>query len=533
MKKIGTIIIITLFVIIESAMALKYEKSKVIEKVFSCKEGTELSVLNKYGDITVHVWDKDEVKIKYTIVVEANQEILDEMLDKIEIKFSEESNHIRVETYIDDMQKGNMKGEKAFSYSITYDILAPKYIHLNMKNSNGGGVYIHDCIGNITSDLKYGHIFLSNTNSPNVKINAYNGNIDLRNCGKNTENIDITNKYGKISFDGYYDHFKINAYNGNVDVQNKKLGAGKILILNKYGNVTLNGYSKEIEIDAYNGNIQVNGDLIAENTNIKNKYGRTEFRGKSKNMTIESYNGNVDIANESIPGNINISNKYGGIKYIGCFEEMILNSYNSAINVENTGDRGENATITTKYGNIKYVGYAKNMNLTNHNGNIDVGNETSPKIENLTVASAYGRVNLNNIENINITTNNDTYNILNSNSITIDDAKYTSFNVSGLKESFITMNQIKFGKINIRQIAPDFKNIQISNHYSTISLYFKQLNNNKIDISGKFGKIKIADIFKKDITIVEEESSFTVKKEGTGGSIIINNQYGNVVLDTE
>lgn len=85
------------------------EVTKEFHKEYTAGANTTLEINNKYGDVVIHSWNKDQVVIDVKVTVEMpNRERAEKLLEYINVEFSENGNLISAKTTIDE--KFNFSG---------------------------------------------------------------------------------------------------------------------------------------------------------------------------------------------------------------------------------------------------------------------------------------------------------------------------------------------------------------------------------------------------------------------------------------
>ncbi len=157
----------------------KYEfvKKKSVNKSYNVSSSDKLNIQNSFGSVTVHTWDRNEIKVDVDIEVSANSESLaQKMLDRISIDDDKTGKGISFETKMKDIN--NSKDEKS-SMEINYTISMPASNPLTIKNEFGSTT-IPDFRGDIDLTSKFGSLTTGNLAS--IKnINVEFGKANLAN----------------------------------------------------------------------------------------------------------------------------------------------------------------------------------------------------------------------------------------------------------------------------------------------------------------------------------------------------------------
>ena len=102
------------------------EVTKEFHKEFTTSANTTLQISNRYGDVVIRNWDKDQVVIEVKVTVEMpNREKAEKLLSYIDIQFSEGDNLISAKTVIDDKLNFTGWGSGSSKYSREYNVKMP------------------------------------------------------------------------------------------------------------------------------------------------------------------------------------------------------------------------------------------------------------------------------------------------------------------------------------------------------------------------------------------------------------------------
>lgn len=151
-----------LFVITATAIASANGQDvseKKINKNFATKSDLTLEVWNKFGDLTLKTWDKNEIGIEVTVRVENFPSAKTrEYLEGIDLAVTEQANLIKVETkFSEGVQKALNNQSKGKKIIIHYTIMHPVYQKFNLNNRYGD-INIEEMSGKSTINLKYGDL---------------------------------------------------------------------------------------------------------------------------------------------------------------------------------------------------------------------------------------------------------------------------------------------------------------------------------------------------------------------------------------
>ncbi len=249
--------------------AKKTEYTKEISRSFNVNNDTWVKAANKYGDIHIQTWDKNEVSYKILVKATAKSESdAQRQLDRVSVDFSNDAHYVKAETVL-----GEAKKEKRWSL-----------FDWNTWSWNDGNSW----------------------NSNKLEIN-YVINMPIANA------VDISNKYGHINFEHLDGEAQFEVKYGNIkgDYLGKSLdlyvgyGDAEIKTVGAYANVEVS-YGKfhseqvgDMEIESKYSSVIVDmaGDVEVESKYDDYKLGQIkslESDGKYDDFTIERV-GNLQV----------------------------------------------------------------------------------------------------------------------------------------------------------------------------------------------------------------------------------------------
>jgi len=187
--------------------------SKKVEKTYAMTNSGELHLENKYGNINLFGWEKDEVSVVIDIKVNhRKRENAQDLLKRISPVIRESDNYVAISYEIAEKSSGFFANlfEKAnpFDFNrgniqIDYTVYMPAKAELEVKNTFGD-VIIEDWTGKLKGDVEHGDLWINeNLNRVDIEIkygklrakNIGYGTIDLRNADldmENAKNLKVT-----------------------------------------------------------------------------------------------------------------------------------------------------------------------------------------------------------------------------------------------------------------------------------------------------------------------------------------------------
>ncbi|WP_460976791.1 hypothetical protein [Spirosoma knui] len=213
------------------------ERKKTIIKMFDVDANDNLSVDNQFGQVSVGLWDKNEIRVQITITANSDSdERVQRYLDAVSIEEKRVNNQIILRTHfsqnsVTNWSVNNWKndGERNF-VKINYDIMMPKQNALSVRNKFGNTsipafhapLTVYNRYGNFNAeeltnrqndiDVAYGKAYIRNLDQGKLDI-AY-ATLDLTKANVLT----LSNKFGKMNIG---DVGKLNA---DINYSGAKIG---------------------------------------------------------------------------------------------------------------------------------------------------------------------------------------------------------------------------------------------------------------------------------------------------------------------
>ncbi|MBN2807026.1 MAG: hypothetical protein JXR22_10245 [Prolixibacteraceae bacterium] len=216
--------------------------SKKVVKGFRVDKSSIIDISNKYGDISLEVWDKDSVFVEIACEVsEKSYDRLQKKMDEINFELTHSGHNVVISTIIGESKnmiiseliklKENI-GMGESLVNIDMKIKVPDNLDLRIKNKFGN-IYLDDYHGDLTIDLSNGKLKAHDLNGyVNLKLNFGNGvirNIDSgnleiyysdfnlsssRRLRVNSKTSDITfTEIGQLLVNSSRDHYRIRMIN--------------------------------------------------------------------------------------------------------------------------------------------------------------------------------------------------------------------------------------------------------------------------------------------------------------------------------
>ena len=292
--KFKTLLLLVVFglAITTSVKAQDDKVEKKYHKEYSVTANSKLYLENKYGNIDVRNWDKNQVVIDVVITVKhQNREKAEKLLSFLDVEFSQEGDDIKAVTQIDSkFSKSDWSGfnNESKELSIDYTVNMPTGMDIELKNKYGD-TFINELSGHVNIYIKYGYL----------KVNKL-----LRGKTKPCNEINIGYCKAEVTEANW---LKLNLSYSRIEFETSKA----LMIMSKYSKLYLNDTRSivaESKYDTYNI-----GEV--DNFVFTGAYGTLKFDQVNKTLKLDmKYTG---CSVKYIPSGfekIQIENRYGGIK---------------------------------------------------------------------------------------------------------------------------------------------------------------------------------------------------------------------------
>ena len=281
------------------------EKKKTYNKSYTVSNSDKISFNNKFGELQINTWDKNEVKVTVTITAEAaTDEKAQAILDHISIEDGKSNDGVYFKTKFDKQNSKWDRGEKQ-GYHIDYVVYVPARNPLTAEN-DFGPMSIGDYLGEITLESKYGSLTTGKlSNVIKVIIEYGKGTIGSLNNGSliiKYSKATIGNLDGSVNAVFEYSHI------GNLGVDNN---AKSLTVKNSYSKLYLhvnNNISANFDISTSFGDLRnnTNFDIKEEKDDDGDRHGprfNKRYLGKSGSgniaMKIKSEYGQVTLSHNA------------------------------------------------------------------------------------------------------------------------------------------------------------------------------------------------------------------------------------------
>ncbi|MCL2042151.1 MAG: DUF4097 family beta strand repeat-containing protein [Bacteroidales bacterium] len=293
-----TFVMACFFSVLTTAQAAGYKTQRTVSKSFPVKENATLKVNHQFGSMTISEWDKEEISIEAVIHVTAKkQTTAEQLVNKVDVRFTEEDNLLLVETKYPNMSNCKCK------YSIEYKIFTPKnttfdlnstYSSITIDNA-AGDVRISTLYGDVSGGVFSGNCHIEATYS-NIKIDKLLGNSNIFNSVYSVVNVA---KVDKIQVESSYGSYNIEEVNDFVSGRTvytplhiKKLNRNFSLAGLHYGKLKIDNVAPQFEnitIDAVYAPVEITlSPTTSCSVNASTSYGKININVPQSDILTKS-----------------------------------------------------------------------------------------------------------------------------------------------------------------------------------------------------------------------------------------------------
>ncbi len=268
------------------------ELHKSIVKSYIVDANDKLAVDNHFGDITVALWDRNEMRIEVAITSSSDNADRAKMaLDAVTIDERKNDNAYVFQTLIaDNFRRGIKRNDRRNVLRVDYRISMPKANTLMIKNRYGNTT-IPNFWAPISVHSMFGNVYGADFNNPNTRIQSEYGNVSIRDM----QNGKLTMSFGDLDINS-----------GNV-----------LTIVQDYGKLKI---GQTNQVDAQMNYADATIGLIRQSAKLRLNYTRRLLLGQvaasANSIDVESNYSNVamPVQNEA-NGAFDVTVTHGGFSY--------------------------------------------------------------------------------------------------------------------------------------------------------------------------------------------------------------------------
>ncbi len=334
-------IVLTAFCCFIGAMVMaQSERNKSWSKSYDLPATGSVQIENKYGNVVVNGWDREELKVSIDIkVVHRKDENAKKLIDRIQPKVTQAGDYVRITSEIVDkssslfsryFNKANPFDFDKSNIQIDFEVYMPVNAELNVTNKFGD-LIVGAWNGDLDADIQHGDVWVNDEIS--------------------TAKIDM--RFGKLNL-GNIDYGSIKMSNGAIDVENaqklKIISSGSAIKLDEVANLELYSSKDEVSLEGI-GNLR--GDFKFSNVDIISVDSEMFLTLRIAEVEIHrilSPNPEIDIVQESSEIKLDVSGL--SFDFRATLEQGLLRVPKSFTNIKtNVTNAGKKIRdITAEYG---------------------------------------------------------------------------------------------------------------------------------------------------------------------------------------
>lgn len=354
---------------------------KTYSETFSVNGNGDVRLTNRYGDIRVETWDRDEVKIEVRVKVSADdQDDADRTFDRIEVSFSGGANSATATTSI------GSKGRK--SKGVIRSLIDGEW----PSWSGGGGsndFKVHYTVkmpasANLETDAKYCDVVLPNLSGNNRLTVGYGDLV----AGDLTGRNEISVSYGSARVDqlGENSSFRVRYCDGNS--------------IRKAADLRYDGRYSETEIGTVD---RLRVDAGYEELEVRQAR-EIRFDGNYNDLVVELVeriflDGNYsDVEINEVTKELEVDASYGDLEidHLGAgFERVYIRVNYVDVDLDIDDDAGFEVELRTRYGSIDFSGRDITVNRSKSgNSQSVIGSKKGTGSGRMDISTSYGDIDI-------------------------------------------------------------------------------------------------------------------------------------------
>jgi hypothetical protein len=322
------------------SVLLRQDYEKTYTETFQVDGNGEVRLANRYGEIKVETWDRDEVKIDVRVKVSASdQEDADRTFNRIEVNFTGGSNSATAITNI-----GSNKRRSKGIIEAIFDGEWPSFG--GISNSNDFKVYYRvkmPASASLETEAKYCDVSLPDL-SGNTNISVGYGNLV---AGDLTGRSEVSVSYGSARIDelGENSTFRVRYCDGNEIRKAQDLrydGRYSETRIGNVGRLNIDAGYEELEVESAE-ELRLDGNY---NDLEVGTVGRIHLDGNYCDVSIDEVSKELEV--DASYGDLEIEQLRAG------FERVYIRVNYIDVEIDVDSDAGYEFELRTRYGDISY-----------------------------------------------------------------------------------------------------------------------------------------------------------------------------------
>lgn len=301
------------------------EKKKTIIKLFDVDANDALTVDNQFGQVTVAIWDKKEIRVQITISANSDSdERAQRFMDAVDIDEKRTGNQIVIRTNFSqstttNWSLGNWKnGKERNNVRIDYSVSMPRQNALTVRN-------------------RFGNTSIPAFYAPLTVHNRY-GNFNADDLANRVNDIDVA--YGQATI-RTLDQGKLDIAYGGLDLEKVNV----LTLVNKFGKMRIG------EVGRLTADIDYSGATIGtlrESGRIKLSFSGG-FRIDQMPRTADNLDIQASYSSVAIPMDSNTDSDFDVTVSYGNFNYSSGPSFHFSLNPDDKTESNRGARLTKQY----------------------------------------------------------------------------------------------------------------------------------------------------------------------------------------
>lgn len=347
--------LIAAILLLSTTTATSQELTKDYSRSFTATSGKTVSISNRYGDVNIETWDRNEVSVEVRVTVEmTSRDRSERLIEQIEIEFFEADTAVGAKTVLGDRFSSTTRGVGTSRFSIDYTVKMPSQNNLTVLNRYGN-IKMGTHPGRINIDLRYGNFYAMKLTRGNIKP------VNLISISYGKASIDEANWLSAII--RYTTDFNVtNVQAMTLDSRYSKViidNAGSIVSDSKYDNISVREINNLVLDGAYTG---VKLGTLTNSLKVNAKYGSidaTSVPAGFESISVDaSYCGISLGINRSAKYRLDAKVNYASLSYCEeCvdIQRRIIESNSREISGIAGSDKSPAATVNIRssYGSVR------------------------------------------------------------------------------------------------------------------------------------------------------------------------------------
>lgn len=215
MKKYCVLIAGILFLLVLTASALAVQLQEVVERTFALVEEGSVSVENTTGEILIHAWNEDEVKMVATKWARAlTEKRAEELLEALEVEVITKKDSLDIDTHFPWWKQL----DPTSSVKVDYELWVPLSAEASAE-SVSGSIQVVERENNVWVKTTSGTLDIESI-AGDVEAKTTSGAIEVREV--EGESIVVDSTSGKVTLEEVEGIMEVHTISGRVKITNSK-----------------------------------------------------------------------------------------------------------------------------------------------------------------------------------------------------------------------------------------------------------------------------------------------------------------------